>query len=129
MTEHEPTGNRFLDFIDTWKLAAGVAFVAIALLTIWDLKLWVDLNNVVEDRAIELQASNQEQVNNCFNAVAQGPALRRALRAIERELEDPLGQIYVRDLLEINARNTPTLAECTTLAVALGIAIPRNVGG
>ena len=118
-----------LERFDTWKFAAGVAFVAIAFLALFSIKLWVDLDQVVEQRLEEARAADRETVNRCFSSAAQGPALRRVLAAVERETTDPVARADLREFRRLNAINTPTIRECRQLAERLNVPVPRGVGG
>ena len=138
MTDHDhgEEETRFLDFFDSSRLAIGIAFVAIALLTVFSFKLWYDLDKTVrqvekllETRLEEAKASDQAAVSRCFSSATQGPALRRILLAIEQESEDPEAKAAAREFRRLNELNSPTIRECRQLAKKLKVAPTQGEEG
>jgi hypothetical protein len=116
----DPDGDAWSDFVNditvltrTVVVALGVAFVAIALLAVFSLKLYFDLRHVVQARTAEAQVANQRQINDCFAQASEVPALERALLSVK-----PTDA--VRDYLSLREVNAPTFADCRQLARQLG---------
>jgi hypothetical protein len=118
-----------IEWLDSWRIAAGVAFIAITILALWSFKLWVDLNEVLEDRVEAEQAADRESVRRCFSSAAQGPAIRRVLIALENDLTSDEGKEALRDFRRISALNSPTILECRRLADQLNVPISQGVPG
>lgn len=117
----EPHEKGLLGFLDSWRLAVAISCVALALLTVFSVKLWVDLRHIVDARAEEFQASNSQQVERCFGNATQGPALRRVLVELEMLARTERAKQDVRNFLRVNEVNTPTIRECRQLADNLGV--------
>lgn len=131
MSEHENTHEEqpgtVLAWFDSWRLAAGVAFVFLVALLIFDLKLWVDLNNVVDARLKEAAASDQQAVDRCIASATNTPALLHVLDIVERQAMSPEEFTAVRNFKRVSVANAATVKECRVLADKLGVPVPKNI--
>lgn len=127
--EPEVEAHGILAELDTWHVAAAVAAVALAVMLLFVLKLWVDLDNVVDARAQEARVANETQVAACFAGAAQSPALRAVLVAVEREFMDPRATEALRNFIQLNLLNSPTIRDCRQLATDLDVPVLKGAGG
>lgn len=112
--------ERFLDIFDTARLGLAIASVVMVVLILFVLKLWIDLNGIVEARAQEARIANEQQVAGCFAAAAQAPPLRQVLVAVEREFNED-AVVALREFIRLNLVNSPTIRDCRQLADDLGV--------
>lgn len=106
--------KRFLRVVDGWRLAAAIACVAVAVLAIFSVKLWVDLNDLVEQ-------NSQEAVEACFREATSNPILIRMLRELEALAPTEQARQDIRNFSRVSYANAPTLRECRGLAASLGV--------
>lgn len=113
--------KRVLNLLDSWRISVGVAFIFMALLTLWSMKLTLDQRSLEEARASEIRAAAVSQVNDCYDRNSEAPVLRKLLTSIRAVLDDNEAKMTLDNYIQRLRETTPTTADCNTLANRLGL--------
>jgi hypothetical protein len=136
--DHEQPG--LLEWLDGPRLVVGAFIFFMLALSVLGILLWSDqrdqqqqlveqvarIDELAEANRGRVKATNEEAVARCFSTAAQGPALRRVLRALENQTPDPQARADLMNFRLLNEANTSTVAECRALARRLHVPVPEE---
>lgn len=142
---HEENGHHsFRDWLDSWHLAAAFAVALAILLGLWSIKLTADtrhlaesnrrivdanqkiihdLRQVQKDQRERDRAANQNQVDQCLAAQAQGPATVQILEALRSVIPIEETRQKIDDYIALTQAQITTHADCKLLAKKLGVKV------
>ena len=141
MAEPDHHVDGVLEWLDGPRLVVGAFAFFVLGLTVLGIFLWTDqrkqafalekqvarIDEIVTQRVEEEKSAKRDQVATCFSRAAQGPSIRAALLALEREANSPEAHQTLRNFRELSELNTPTIRECRQLAKRLNVHVQKGV--